>query len=261
MPLRARTPVRPPLLARTSCASRVIVRSNADTTDLVTERQWCFLLEWTLLAVRYCRAGYVEGILIGVSAKSYELAKPTMTDHKDGPLLAARRMDKKDGPTPSMMSCPHCGRRPTGSLKPPARPRRRAYYIAGLLALVAAGAGTIVILRHSQDQKKQRAAALAARLAHLEQVEEEKLRPALEGRLEQAIASDARKLARAGALGGPILGATCTSMSMPGTTGAVSSTRSYNCIAIQRRRGLTIEGARFFGTIDTRTDGFTFHGD
>jgi hypothetical protein len=183
-----------------------------------------------------------------------------MSNEDDVPL-AAPRSDESDRPAPSIGRCPRCGQRCTLGRTCRARSWRGAFALAGLLLLATVGAALVVIHRHDRDEKKQQATTLARRLAREERAEEAKALPALEARLDRSIAADARKLARAGALDGPILGATCTPLRAPASTGANSSTESYNCIAIRRRRGRTIEGARFFATIDARTGGFTFGGD
>jgi hypothetical protein len=155
--------------------------------------------------------------------------------------------------------CPQCGRRFVGgSRRLSKRAQRVAYATVAVLLLAGAGTSVILVRDHDRGANMRRVAALARR----EQVEEEaRNRTIGERQVERSIAADARKLARAGALDGPILGATCTPMSGPTTNNLASSIVSYNCIAIRRRRGRTIEGARFFATVDPRTRRFTFGGD
>lgn len=127
-----------------------------------------------------------------------------------------------------------------------------------------AGIGAGVIVKHNHDQAvtRQRAAArVEQRERRSEMAEEARLRRADELKLERTIASDARELAEIGKLDGPILGATCSPMSGGSAANLSSSTGSFNCIAIRKRRGRTIEGARFFGTIDFRSGNYTFRGD
>lgn len=92
-------------------------------------------------------------------------------------------------------------------------------------------------------------------------------RKALEGELEASIERDGRILLGAHYLEGPIVGSTCTLM------GAIESTAKgvvghYNCMAIKRRipnlfkeAPPTLEGARFFGTINFTANTYTYRGD
>jgi len=157
--------------------------------------------------------------------------------------------------------CPHCGHPFVAPRRLSTRARRGLYAAVALLILAATGTAVILKINHDRDVKRQHKTAASQLLGHREQVEEEaRNREVSEAQLERSIAGDARKLARAGVLEGPILGATCTPMSDP-RAGLGPSTTSYNCIVIKRRRGRTIEGARFFASIDARTGHFTFGGD
>jgi hypothetical protein len=132
---------------------------------------------------------------------------------------------------------------------------RRVAYASGV-ALVVAGAtvGVVVSLDHG-------AARSSTALAHREQVEEgETNLIRAKSRLEQAILTDARTLAGRGALNGPILGVSCTSM-VRSASGNHATISSYNCLAIRRRRGRTLEGTRFLATIDASSGSYTFSGD
>jgi hypothetical protein len=81
-----------------------------------------------------------------------------------------------------------------------------------------------------------------------------------EQELQTVIAADARLMVRTHVLNGPILGATCTPMERGGAP-VIASTLHFNCIAIQRRRGKTIEGARYFGSINVDTGSHFYKGD
>lgn len=130
-----------------------------------------------------------------------------------------------------------------------------------MLVVVGAGASVLLVRNHERDAQRQHNAAMA-HLDRREAAEEEaKTLAVAERQLAPTIAHDARKLVRGHVLDGPIVGATCTTMGAPTTSDVGSRVVSYNCIAIQRRRGRTIEGARFFATLDSRTGNVTFHGD
>jgi hypothetical protein len=158
--------------------------------------------------------------------------------------------------------CPHCGQPFAKRRWLPAWTRRATYTSVAVLSLVVVGIGTILWLNHDPSAKRRHAATLMRLEGQREQVEEEtkNVRDA-ERRLPGMIARDASGLARLRKLGGPILGVACTPMNGPNTRGLGASVRSYNCIAIQRRRGRTIEGARFFATIDAHNGAITFGGD
>jgi hypothetical protein len=158
--------------------------------------------------------------------------------------------------------CPHCGRSFRARRGIRQRWGRRAYVIAAILVVVI-GAGAVVLLVRNHDRNaRRRHNAAVARLARQEALEEEaKNLKVAERQLAPTIAHDARKLVRGHVLDGPIVGATCTLMGAPTVSDVGSRVVRYNCIAIQRRRAHTIEGARFFATIDSRTGNVTFHGD
>ena len=92
-------------------------------------------------------------------------------------------------------------------------------------------------------------------------------RAALERELDAAIERDGRVLVNRHYLAGPVIGSTCTLM------GSIESTAEgvvghYNCMAIKRRienlfKGAppTLEGARFFATINFTASNYTYRGD
>lgn len=86
------------------------------------------------------------------------------------------------------------------------------------------------------------------------------VRKAIEAELEASIARDGRILAGRGFLRGPVIGSTCTLMGSIASTAAGVVGR-YNCLAIKRKIDQTLEGARFFGTINFTTRTYTFRGD
>ena len=86
------------------------------------------------------------------------------------------------------------------------------------------------------------------------------LRKTYESKLESAIVADANLMVQVGRLPGPVLGVACTPMEQGGTP-VIDNTLHYNCIAIRRRSGSMLEGARYFGTINVETGGYTYHGD
>jgi hypothetical protein len=175
---------------------------------------------------------------------------------------AADYMSSSGQSQPGGGSCPHCGRpfkkRRSGSR----HVRRGAYAFSAALIFAGLVAGGLIKRHEDNRTAARRQAASLQLIAHREQLSEEATnRRTSRVQLETAIAADARKLSRHGVLEGPIQGATCTPMEGPESTSPGPSITTYNCIAVRRRRGRTIEGARFFATINGRSGRFTFGGD
>jgi hypothetical protein len=94
----------------------------------------------------------------------------------------------------------------------------------------------------------------------LEEASERRQRRADENRLESNLLADGKLLASLGALRGPMLRASCTSIGGGNSSNLSSYKGSYDCLIVNRERhvphhGHIVEGVRFYATIDFR-DGF-----
>jgi hypothetical protein len=157
--------------------------------------------------------------------------------------------------------------------------------LAALAVLVVAGVVTGLLggSGHARGSRPSASQAQAQRLATQAQRQQparspmqmyqsavatgERQRKTLERELEAAIARDGRSLVSRHYLRGPVIGSTCTLM------GSIESTAEgvighYNCMAIRRRienlfKGVppTLEGARFFATINLTAGSYTYRGD
>jgi hypothetical protein len=115
-------------------------------------------------------------------------------------------------------------------------------------ATQTSNAGTTVVTHHFAKPSRSGLEANAARL-----------RRHYERRLESVIEADARLMVRTHVFHGPIVGVTCTAAERGGTP-VVNDTLHFNCIAIQRRHGKVLEGARYLATIDPETGTYSYHG-
>jgi hypothetical protein len=144
---------------------------------------------------------------------------------------------------------------------------RRSIYLAALLVVVGVVAAVLLTSGDSRTASSRGAVVPAPSHAELEQeaTAERSRRKVDEAKLERAIAADARVLAAAGALKGPILRATCTSTGGGSSTNLSSFEGTYDCLAVNHDRyvphhGHIVEGTRFFATIEFHYDYETFSG-
>jgi hypothetical protein len=81
-----------------------------------------------------------------------------------------------------------------------------------------------------------------------------------ESQLEATILADARLMVRVHYFRGPILGVACTPAEAAGRP-IIDSVIHLNCLAIKRRVGRTLEGARYLASINLLTGDHTYRGD
>ncbi len=144
---------------------------------------------------------------------------------------------------------------------------RRGFYLVSALVIFGAVAALLLTRYDNHVSSSQSAASLPPSRAERKQeaATERRRRQVDEAKLERDVAADARLLAAAGALRGPILRASCISSGSGSSTKLRSYEGRYDCLAVNHNRyvphhGHIVEGIRFWGTIDFRTDFERFGG-
>jgi hypothetical protein len=176
--------------------------------------------------------------------------------------------------------CPNCGE-PYSKQKRRLSRRRKAIWVGlTIVAIAVIAGGTAVKLNHDAEARRHRKEtaevnALAAK-GRREAKEEERqqkeseakdaeagqqvVRRALEHDLEKEVRKDAEKEVAAGELEGPILHASCTSVSGGSSTNLSQATGQYQCIAVNKKEpGGNESGYRYTARINFSTSDLTWH--
>lgn len=178
--------------------------------------------------------------------------------------------------------CPHCGKPFTKRQRLSKRGRIIIGVFVAILILAGAAAGVAIKVHHDERIEAQHRAAAAASLARHRaheraedaereikanrereateaRVHEVKERTVLEGELEKAVETYAKKLASEGTLEEPILGVSCTPVSGASSTELGPSSGTFSCIAITKyESGGSESGDRFSATIDFASGTYTY---